>query len=65
MSNVADNIRRGLQEAVACADGKADETAYRIHAPAKIGLKALLASAPLEGIDLDRSRAPGRDVEPI
>jgi hypothetical protein len=26
-------------------------------------LKALLASAPLEGIDLDRPRDPGRDVE--
>lgn len=27
------------------------------------GLKALLASAPLEGIDLARDRAPGRDVD--
>jgi hypothetical protein len=31
----------------------------------KVSLKALLASAPLDGIDLDRSAAPGRDVEPI
>ncbi len=29
----------------------------------KGGLKALLASAPLEGIDLDRRHDPGRDVE--
>ena len=29
----------------------------------KVGLKALLASAPLDGIDLDRSPAPGRDVD--
>ncbi|MFO0988341.1 MAG: hypothetical protein U1F37_13390 [Alphaproteobacteria bacterium] len=28
------------------------------------GFKALLASAPLEGIDLDRKRDFGRDVEP-
>ena len=30
--------------------------------PRSGGLKALLASAPLEGIDLDRSRDFGRDV---
>jgi hypothetical protein len=27
-----------------------------------VGLKALLASAPLDGIDLDRGRDLGRDV---
>lgn len=31
--------------------------------PPKVRLKALLASAPLDGIDLDRSRDPGRDVD--
>jgi hypothetical protein len=31
--------------------------------PAKAGLKALLASAPLEGIELDRSPDPGRDID--
>jgi hypothetical protein len=31
--------------------------------PSKVSLKALLASAPLEGIDLKRSRDPGRDVD--
>ena len=31
--------------------------------PPKVSLKALLASAPLDGIDLDRSREPGRDVD--
>jgi hypothetical protein len=31
--------------------------------PPKVSLKALLASAPLEGIDLDRSADPGRDVD--
>ncbi len=31
--------------------------------PPKLNLKALLASAPLEGIDLDRSPAPGREID--
>jgi hypothetical protein len=31
--------------------------------PANPGLKALLASAPLEGIDLERSQDVGRDVD--
>jgi hypothetical protein len=29
----------------------------------KVSLKALIASAPLDGIDLDRSPDPGREVE--
>ena len=29
----------------------------------KVSLKALLASAPLDGIDLDRSPDPGREVD--
>jgi hypothetical protein len=31
--------------------------------PRKVDLKALLASAPLEGVDLKRSRDPGREVD--
>jgi hypothetical protein len=31
--------------------------------PAKIDLKALLASAPLDGIDLDRGSDFGRDID--
>jgi hypothetical protein len=31
--------------------------------PPNVSLKALLASAPLDGIDLERSTAPGRDVD--
>src|ERR1700761_7569938 len=41
MSKVADSIRRGLQEAVAYAEGKADASAYRIHVPEKIDVKAI------------------------
>jgi hypothetical protein len=32
-------------------------------APPKTSLKALLAAAPLDGINLDRSRDAGRDVD--
>ena len=35
----------------------------RFAEPSEVSLKALLASAPLNGIDLDRSRDPGRDVD--
>jgi hypothetical protein len=35
----------------------------RFAEPAMIDLKALLASAPLDGIDLDRGPDTGRDVE--
>jgi putative transcriptional regulator len=41
MSKIADSIRRGLKEAVAYAEGKADERAYRIHVPQKIDVKAI------------------------
>jgi uncharacterized membrane protein len=63
MSKVADSIRRGLRQAVVYVEGKADESGYRVQVPARSDVKALLASAPLDGIDLDRSAAPGRDVE--
>jgi hypothetical protein len=32
--------------------------------PAAIDLKALLASAPLDGIDIERDRDPGRPIRP-
>ena len=35
----------------------------RFVAPPKVSLKALLASAPLDGIELDRSPSLGRDVD--
>ena len=41
MSGVADSIRRGLQEAVAYAEGKADEGIYRVHVPKEIDVKAI------------------------
>ena len=43
---------------------EARATLLRQFAPAPIGsLKDLIASAPLDGIDLDRSRDTGRAVE--
>lgn len=33
MSKVADSIRRGLNEALACAEGSADANAFRVHVP--------------------------------
>jgi hypothetical protein len=35
----------------------------RFAEPMPVSLKALLASAPLEGIDLDRNQDVGRDVD--
>lgn len=35
----------------------------RFTRPAQAGLKELLASAPLEGVDLDRPRDMGREID--
>lgn len=41
MSKAADSIRRGLEQAVAYAEGKADERPYRIHVPKTIDVRAI------------------------
>ncbi|MFG1374913.1 helix-turn-helix domain-containing protein [Xanthobacter oligotrophicus] len=41
MSKVADSIRRGLEEALTYAEGKADAKAYRVHVPEMIDVKAI------------------------
>ena len=41
MSKVAESIRRGLHEAVAYVEGRADERDYRIHVPERIDVKAI------------------------
>jgi putative transcriptional regulator len=43
MSEVADSIRRGLEEAVAYAKGGADEARYRVHVPAEVDVRAIRA----------------------
>jgi hypothetical protein len=35
----------------------------RFAEPPQVSLKALLMAAPLDGIELDRNRDPGRDVD--
>jgi putative transcriptional regulator len=41
MTKLGDSIKRGLQEALAYADGTADKSAYRVHVPANIDVKAI------------------------
>lgn len=57
---------RGVVAALADA-GRATETRKQLRecfpAQKSQGLKALLASAPLEGIDLRRARDVGRDID--
>ena len=55
MSKVADSIRRGLREAVAYAEGKADANAYRVHVPVKIDVKAIRTS-----LDMTQEEFAGR-----
>jgi hypothetical protein len=67
------NVRKedaGLVRQVAAAlsnpahQAEARKLLRRRYAPSpSVSLKALLASAPLDGIDLERGRDPGRDVD--
>ena len=43
MSAVADSIRKGLEDALAYAEGRADTKAYRVHVPAIKDVKAIRA----------------------
>jgi hypothetical protein len=57
---------RGVASALADPSRQAEARRLlqqRFAEPARPDLKALLASAPLDGIDLDRSPDPGRDVD--
>ena len=47
MTKVADSIRRGLEQAVAYAEGAADPKAFRVHVPAMIDVKAIRAKLGL------------------
>jgi hypothetical protein len=56
---------RGVASALCDPSRQAEARALlrrRFVEPPKVSLKALLASAPLDGIDLDRSRDPARDL---
>jgi putative transcriptional regulator len=41
MSEVAKSIRRGLEEALAYARGKADASRYQVHVPERIDVRAI------------------------
>lgn len=41
MSKVSESIRRGLEQAVAYAQGEADERQYRVHVPLRIDVRAI------------------------
>jgi len=43
MSTVAESIRRGLEQALAYADGQADTRDYRVHIPEWVDVKAIRA----------------------
>jgi putative transcriptional regulator len=55
MSKVADSIRRGLQEAVSFAEGRADGAKYQVHVPAKVDVKAIRA-----GLGMTQEEFAGR-----
>ena len=54
-SKVADGIRRGLEEALAYAEGTADASRYRIHVPGDIDVKAIRAR-----LDMTQEEFAGR-----
>ena len=59
-------LMRGVASALADPELEAETRALlqsRLAGSRAVGLKALLASAPLEGIDLKRPRDTGRKVE--
>lgn len=43
MSTVAESIRRGLEQAVTYAEGRADERNYRVHIPERVDVRAIRA----------------------
>lgn len=55
MSTVADSIRRGLEQAVAFAEGKADDSAYHVHVPERIDVKAIRSK-----LDMTQEEFAGR-----
>ena len=54
-SKLAESIRRGLEEAVAYAEGSADTSRYGVHIPENIDVKAIRAR-----LDLTQEEFAGR-----
>jgi len=67
------NVRKEDASLVRCVASALSDPSRQVEArrllrrrfvePPKVSLKALVASAPLDGIELDRNRDPGRDVD--
>ena len=58
------SVARALADPARAAEARS-LLASRFTSSTPAGLKALLAAAPLDGIDLDRPRDPGRPVDLI
>ena len=41
MSKAGQSIRKGLEQAIACARGAAPRSAYRVHVPRRVNVKAI------------------------
>ncbi len=54
-SKIADSIRRGLEEALAYAEGEADASRYGVHIPEDIDVKAIRAK-----LDMTQEEFVGR-----
>jgi len=47
MSKIADSIVRGLEEAIAYAEGRAEPGTYRVHVPERLDVRAIRTSLKL------------------
>lgn len=56
------NIARALSDPQMAPEARSILKA-RFAKPAQAGLKSLLASAPVEGVDLERARDMGREID--
>ena len=57
MSTLADSIRRGLEQAIDYAEGKADMRDYRISIPKRIDVKAIRTRLAMTQEEIDAARA--------
>jgi putative transcriptional regulator len=55
MTKLGDSIKRGLQEALAYADGSADKSKYKVHVPAEINVRAIR-----DGLGMSQQEFAGR-----
>ncbi len=55
--NLAESIRRGLEEALAYADGTADVSHYGVHVPVGVDVKAIRAK-----LEMTQEEFAGREI---